>query len=291
MDRKLYGKVIFRGVIKTLTGLHIGASKETLEIGGLDLPVIKHPITKVPYIPGSSLKGKLRSLLEMKLHTEGKVDFNRNVGTGENAIWIHVCDSEEDAYNCEVCRVFGSSGKGKKPDNTPNKNLPARIKVRDVHFTKYWENMFDESKFRTDIKFENSLDRITSASNPRQIERVPAGTEFEFEIIYNVENLNQLKDDLINILSAMELLEDDALGGHGSRGYGRLKFYFAQITAKPVKAYFNGEKPKEIVKIEWDPEKRTDDQGLKDLKEAKKALLQSVQELRNVFAEIEGGHM
>ena len=273
MDRKLYGKIIFRGVIKALTGLHIGASKETLEIGGLDSPVVKHPITREPYIPGSSLKGKLRSLLEMKLHTEKGLPFK------ERGVRFHFCETYEDALHCNVCRVFGSSG---------TTNFPARIKVRDAELTDFSRNFISDG---LEIKFENSLDRITSASNPRQIERVPAGTEFEFEIIYNVENLKQLKNDLINILSAMELLEDDALGGHGSRGYGRVKFYFAEITAKPVEAYFNGEKPKEIVKIEWNPEKRTDDQGLKNLKEAKEALLQSVQELRNVFAEIEGGDM
>jgi len=279
MDRKLYGKVIFRGVIKTLTGLHIGASKETLEIGGLDAPVVKHPVTNEPYIPGSSLKGKLRSLLEMKEHTENGLEFNSEMKVGGNTIRFHVCETYEDASHCDVCRVFGSSG---------TTNFPARIKVRDAELTDFSRNFISDG---LEIKFENSLDRITSASNPRQIERVPAGTEFEFEIIYNVENLKQLKNDLINILSAMELLEDDALGGHGSRGYGRVKFYFAEITAKPVEAYFNGEKPKEIVKIEWNPERSTDDQGLKNLKEAKEALLQSVQELREVFAEIEGGNM
>ncbi len=279
MDRKLYGKVIFKGVLKTLTGIHIGASKETMEIGGLDSPVIKHPVTNEPYIPGSSLKGKLRSLFEMKEHTENGLEFNNEMKVGGNFIRFHVCKNYKDALNCRVCRVFGSSG---------DTNFPARIKVRDAELTDFSRNFLSDG---LEIKFENSLDRITSASNPRQIERVPAGTEFEFEIIYNVEDLDQLGDDLNNILSTMELLEDDALGGHGSRGYGRIKFLFYRITAKPVKTYFDGQKPKEIVKIEWNPEKQTEGQGLKELKEAKEAILKNIGEIEKIFAETQGEDM
>jgi CRISPR-associated protein Csm3 len=269
----LHGKIIFKGVIKTLTGLHIGASKETLEIGGLDAPVIKHPITKEPYIPGSSLKGKLRSLLEIKEHTENGLEFNSEMRVGGNTIRLHVCKNYDDAMNCKVCRVFGSSG---------DTNFPARIKVRDVMITDFTREFISDG---LEIKFENSLDRITSASNPRQIERVPAGSEFEFEIIYNVENLEQLQDDLNNILSTMELLEEDALGGHGSRGYGRVKFYFTEITAKPVEAYYNGEKTVQIIKVDWNPKKAVENQKEtpKSLKEAKEELLRSTKQLSEVL--------
>ncbi len=266
-DRKLYGKVIFKGIIKAMTGLHVGASKETMEIGGLDAPVIKNPATNEPYIPGSSLKGKLRSLLEMRLHTDGKIKFNRNIGTQSNKIMIHVCDDKESAIKCEVCRVFGISGKGEKPDGTPNANFPARIKVRDAGFTEYSRNYTENE---TEIKFENSLDRITSASNPRQIERVPAGAEFEFEMIYNVEDLEQLEDDIRNLLSTMELLEDDALGGHSSRGYGKVKFYFYRISARPIESYFGKDVVKNIVKIDWESNKSATENGLKELPEIKK---------------------
>ncbi len=235
MDRKLYGKVILKGIIRAETGLHIGASKESLEIGGLDAPVIKHPVSGEPYIPGSSLKGKLRSLFEMKLHTDEGLEFNHKISVGGNIIRMHVCDSYEKAQNCKVCRIFGSSG---------DTNFPARIKVRDAELTDASRKFIEDG---LDIKFENSLDRITAASNPRQIERVPAGTEFDFEIIYNVDDPDQLEEDLINLLSAMELLEDDALGGHGSRGYGRVKFQFSEVVAKPMDVYFEDAEPQKLI--------------------------------------------
>ena len=257
-DRKLYGKIIFKGVIKALTGLHIGSSKETMEIGGLDSPVIKNPVTGEPYIPGSSLKGKLRSLLEMKLHTEKGLEFNHEMRVGGSVIKLHVCKTHDEAIKCEVCRVFGSSG---------DTNFPARIKVRDAKFTAYYADQY--VKTGTEIKFENSLDRITSASNPRQVERVPAGAEFEFDIIYNVEDLDQLEDDIRNLLSAMELLEDDALGGHGSRGYGKVKFYFYKVAARPIESYFGEDGAKDIVKIDWKPNESATEKGLKELPEIK----------------------
>ena len=256
-DRKLYGKIIFKGVIKALTGLHIGASKETMEIGGLDSPVIKNPVTGEPYIPGSSLKGKLRSLLEMKLHTEKGLEFNHQMKVGGNVIRLHVCETHDEAIKCEVCRIFGSSG---------DTNFPSRIKIRDAEFTKYSR---DYTENEMEIKFENSLDRITSASNPRQVERVPAGAEFEFEIIYNVENLGQLEEDILNFLSTMELLEDDALGGHGSRGYGKVKFYFYKVAARPIESYFGEDGAKDIVKIDWKPNESATEKGLKELPEIK----------------------
>jgi len=278
MDRKLYGKVIFKGVIKTLTGIHIGASKESLEIGGLDAPVIKHPVTGEPYIPGSSLKGKLRSLLEIKFRTEDGLEFNSEMKVGGNLIRLHVCKKYEDALNCKVCRVFGASG---------DTNFPARIKLRDARLTTFSQEFIKDG---TEIKFENSLDRITAASNPRQIERVPAGTEFEFEIIYNVEDLDQLGDDLNNILSTMELLEDDALGGHGSRGYGRVKFYFYDVTARPVESYFDGKEDMVIIKKEaWNESKPVDDQQLENVITAKSMIKNRFDELKKLFEADRGG--
>ena len=235
MDRKLYGKIVLKGVIRAETGLHIGASKETLEIGGLDAPVIKHPVSGEPYIPGSSLKGKLRSLFEMKLHTDDDLEFNHEMQVGGNIIRMHVCKTYDKAQGCKVCRIFGSSG---------DTNFPARIKVRDAELTDTSKKFIEDG---LEIKFENSLDRITAASNPRQIERVPAGTEFEFEIIYNVEDPDQLEEDLINLLSAMELLEDDALGGHGSRGYGRVKFQFSEVITKHLDVYFADAEPQKLI--------------------------------------------
>lgn len=228
MGRLLLGKVTISGTLECLTGLHIGASRENMEIGAIDLPVVRDPITREPYIPGSSLKGKMRSLLEKSLGKEA----NRNIATKENPVKIHVCDDAPNAFNCEICRIFGSTGK------EGSKNFPARLIVRDLKLT-------DESRGKlgeidtglqyTEWKFENAIDRITSAANPRQIERVPRGAEFIFEFIYNVEHASQMDADLKNLKLAIDLVEADALGGHGSRGYGQVKFKIGEIEGEKKK--------------------------------------------------------
>ncbi|MBN1997825.1 type III-A CRISPR-associated RAMP protein Csm3 [candidate division KSB1 bacterium] len=212
--KPILGKVIFQGTIQSLTGLHIGSEGGKLEIGGLDSPVVRDPLTRQPYIPGSSLRGKLRSLFE---RTEQK-EFNRPSGQG---IYRHECADSK----CIVCRVFGSAGG--KDDN----NIPARLTVADLKLTEQSVKKLaeiDTGLQYTELKFENSLDRITAAANPRQIERVPAGVEFCFQLFYTVETLNQdeIEQDLKNIVTLLNLLQDDYLGGHGSRGYGRISVNF-----------------------------------------------------------------
>lgn len=107
------------------------------------------------------------------------------------------------------------------------RNHPARLIVRDCHLTedsiKRLESI-DTGLYMTEWKFENGLDRITAAANPRQLERVPAGTKFKFEMVYTVEDENDAIDDLKNLVIALSILQDDALGGHGSRGYGKIRF-------------------------------------------------------------------
>jgi len=243
VSKPLLGKVVLRGVMRTLTGLHIGTSKEVLEIGSVDLAVIRDAATGEPYIPGSSLKGKMRSLLERKLagnEQNPEAFFNRNIGTQANPIRIHACEKTEDAYNCPICRVYGTSG-GR--DN-PGANFPARIKVRDAYFPAYTRRKLLDSEagaLFAEVKYENAIDRVTAASNPRQIERVPAGTDFVFEIVYDVEDLDQLEEDLRNILFSLEAVQDDYIGGHGSRGYGKVEFYISQLAAKKADAYASGE--------------------------------------------------
>jgi len=228
-ERPLFGKIIFRGIIEAKTGLHIGGAREPLEIGGIDLPVIREPIERYPYIPGSSLKGKMRSLFERhvmtKLKGTGNIsDFLQEVGQ----VKIHVCSNPD----CVICRLYGSS--------TRDSNLPARIIIRDSYLTLESKELLKDVEsplLYTELKYENTIDRITSAAMPRQIERVPAGTEFNFEAIYNVDDLEELKEDIENFLLSMALLEDDYLGGHGSRGYGKIEFKLSLIEAKKVEAY------------------------------------------------------
>ncbi len=238
-ERHFLGKVILRGTLKLETALHIGAQTETMEIGGIDNPVLKDPRTGKPYIPGSSLKGKLRSLWERAYYEDEKREkswdkfFNRKIGP---YVRVHVCESWETARKCPVCRLFGSSGDANKG------NFPARLIVRDLHL----KNEDIEIDKLLDVKYEAAIDRVTSAANPRPMERVLPGTEFVFELVYNVEDLEDLEKDISNLFKAMKLLEDDYLGGSGSRGYGKVSFKFHKAIVKTLSYYMESAKPEEI---------------------------------------------
>lgn len=231
MNRKpLLGKIILKGTIRCMTGLHIGGSDSELAIGGIDSTVIRDPLTQQPYIPGSSLKGKLRCLLERTLDKT----FDHSGGSG---VYRHECTDPA----CHVCRLFGSSAATR---NAEEDNLPARIMVRDAHLTP--ESLGKLEKIEgglpfTEWKTENGLDRITCAANPRQIERVPAGAEFAFEMVYTVEATDSLSEDLSHVIEMLALLEDDALGGGGSRGNGRISVLFDKVVFRPRDYYLGKE--------------------------------------------------
>lgn len=229
---KLRAKVVIEGHLEVLTGLHVGSAAAGMQIGSVDSPVVRDPVTGRPYIPGSSLKGKLRSLLET---AEGK-EYNRSGGGG---VFRHECDDRSEAIGCLVCRVFGSTGRG------GGANHPGRLLVSDLWLT---EESFDKLRLvdtglmYTEWKFENTLDRITSAAMPRQIERVPAGAVFEFRLVYDDrEDVDKLQEDLGTLARVLHLLEDDTLGGHGSRGYGRVRFANLRESRRPVEQYGTGE--------------------------------------------------
>ncbi|MBC7230898.1 MAG: type III-A CRISPR-associated RAMP protein Csm3 [Actinobacteria bacterium] len=218
----LLGKVFISGKLICCTGLHIGASKETLEIGGIDSAVVRDPLTRQPYIPGSSLKGKLRYLMERS----EKVLFNRSTGQGKR----HECPER----GCPVCRLFGSTG-AREGDN-----IPSPLRVRDLFLTEESRDLLEKMETPlqyTEWKFENALDRVTAAANPRNLERVPAGAEFQYEIVYDVLDFDQAREDLANLLRMMQLLEDDALGGHGSRGYGKVAFAANRMEVRTIDQY------------------------------------------------------
>lgn len=229
---KLRAKVVVEGELVAMTGLHVGSAAAGMQIGSVDAPVVRDPISNKPYIPGSSLKGKLRRLLEA---AEG-LDPNRSGGSGT---YRHECDDRADALKCPVCRLFGSTGRG------GGKNHPARLAVSDLLLT---DDSFEELKLvdtglmYTEWKFENTLDRITSAAMPRQIERVPADSAFGLRLTYDDrEDVDRLGLDMRNLSRALSLLEDDALGGHGSRGYGRVAFEEIRHSRRPVEKYGTGE--------------------------------------------------
>lgn len=264
-QKPLLGKLRITSNILVETGLHIGGGGENLDIGGLDKPVIRDPLTLAPYLPGSSLKGKLRSILE-RLHNK---PLNR---PGGSRVYIYSSDDIEDGYTevkgepsiffegakkCQISRLFGSTGQncwikesiareqeltdnntktkekdGKTYARIKGRNSPARLIVRDCHLqTESAEKLkkVDTGLYMTEWKFENSIDRITAAANPRQFERVPKGSIFEFEMVYTVEDKEQAVEDLKNMAIALAILEDDALGGHGSRGYGKIRFKNLQL--------------------------------------------------------------
>ncbi|MFZ5942936.1 MAG: type III-A CRISPR-associated RAMP protein Csm3 [Bacillota bacterium] len=204
---KLEKTVIIKGQIECISGLHIGGSVEAIEIGGIDNPVIKHPITNEPYIPGSSLKGKMRSQMEK---IEGKVD-ERGEPCG--------CGKE----NCMVCRTFG-------PHKNSKHNLgPTRILFRDAMMSEETRHdmrkAIEEGNSYIEIKTENIINRaVGTAKHPRSQERVPAGAKFDLEIALQVFDLDKGKDLIGYIKRALKSLEDSYLGGSGSRGYGRVKF-------------------------------------------------------------------
>ncbi len=225
---QLTGKVIITGQIHTMTGLHIGGSKASLDIGGLDLNVIKTP-GEVPYIPGSSLKGKLRSLLARVAGTVAVADRDANGGP-----------SDESAPNAEHIReIFGLPGDETVGTKANKKGIVTRLVVRDadLHVEEFKKNFRDGSmEFPfSDIKWENTINRRTgTAEHPRQLERVPAGVRFDFEMVYDVYGDNKKDGHLGHILAAMRMLEADYIGGQGSRGYGKIKFKKVKFVEKSV---------------------------------------------------------
>lgn len=229
---QLMGKVLLTGQIRAVTGLRIGGGSTGIEIGGVDNVVVRNPLTNEPYIPGSSLKGKMRSLLER--HT--KAVQNRNIRRGHPKVSIHECEDENAYPNCNVCRLFGVAGERKFA-------TPTRVYVRDVHLTPESRKQLEAARTElplTEVKWEAAIDRITSAAVPRQMERVPAGAVFApFEFIFNFYEQDDL-DLFMTFLQTLELLQDDYLGGGGSRGSGKIALDNITVTLKSH-AYYDGE--------------------------------------------------
>jgi CRISPR-associated protein Csm3 len=209
---ELLGNVVLSGHLECETGLHIG-EESMLEIGGVNNPIIKSPTTGYPYVPGSSIKGKMRSLMEW------------DEGCVEDDGAVHTC-TDEAAVECTVCRVFGT------PAETDAKTGPTRLSVRDAYPTngtiELWKELNTELPY-TEVKSENTINRVTSEANPRKLERVPKESKFEYELVYGVYDLgNGGKTDLDNLAAverALFLLEDSALGGSGTRGSGKVTFH------------------------------------------------------------------
>jgi CRISPR-associated protein Csm3 len=244
--KQLVKKIFINGRIRTVTGLHIGGSNTQLEIGGIDNAAIQHPFTGEPYVPGSSLKGKMRSLMEQ---AEGS--FGGSIGRGVNH------GPSSDPTQTDLVMLFGNA-------NGDENNIPSRLIVRDG-------GLLDKELFRTDselpfteVKTEVAIDRLTSTATPRQIERVPAGASFSLQLVINVwqdlrgkqtqdeANQKSKKKDssfffpeltearLVELtLNSLRMLQDDYLGGKGSRGSGQISVHLDEIKERSA-AFYQG---------------------------------------------------
>jgi len=193
---KLTKKIVYTGTITLKTGLHIGGTNAALNIGGPDKFVVRNPVNNIPYIPGSSLKGKMRALVEI-----ANGETNNGKPTNDP--------------NSRAGKLFGISG------DTDN-SKPSRLIVRDSELDIDATDFSNTDLPYTESKTEVAIDRVTAKANPRTFERVPAGAKFKMNMVLNVfesDDEKQLKETL---KQAIQLLHDDYLGGHGSRGYGQV---------------------------------------------------------------------
>lgn len=233
-------KINIKATLTLVSGLHIGDSKDNVEIGGVDNPVVRRKDNNQPYIPGSSLKGKMRSLLELAMGANADSDFK---GYSDKSLVI--------------ARLFGWFGG--KINGKEEAGNPSRLLVRDAYLTedkkdtqgnvteKGWATKLYESDFTdmpyTEVKWENSIDRLKGvALNPRQTERIPAGAQFEVNFVINLFE-SEKNEHFVDLLKAgFRLLEADYLGGSGSRGYGQVKIEVTEETKVDI--------AKEILKME-----------------------------------------
>ena len=189
----MYGKILIKCELVVKTGMHIGGSSTFSAIGAADSPVVRDLYTNRPIVPGSSLKGKLRTLLSRSI-----------CGDIQN---MPAFDSDPNV----IKRLFGSS----------NPVQQARLLFADSFISEGNETNLTGV---TEIKFENTINRANSVANPRQIERVTAGTKFDIRIVYDVVDPSQMEEDMSLLAKGMKLLQLDYLGGHGTRGSGRVSF-------------------------------------------------------------------
>lgn len=194
-----YTKLRISGVIETVTGMHIGGSTAFSPIGAVDSPIIRDIRSNLPMIPGSSLKGKIRTLAAKAYNLEAGI-------TAENA----------DGDCQRIVRVFGSAKK--------NQVHKSRVQFTDAVLQNSDELRKQGIDSMTEVKFENSINRLTAVANPRQIERSIRGSQFPLEILYEVEKEEEIIEDIEVLTNGMKYLQYDYLGGHGSRGYGKIKF-------------------------------------------------------------------
>lgn len=224
-----------QATLELVSGLRIGAGDSEMRIGGVDNTVMRHPHTQAPYIPGSSIKGKMRSLLEW-----------RSGAVKEEPLGYQDLQKASGATQAEVRRIlqlFGISGDAKLGQEMRDLG-PSRLSFWDCNLQADWESTIrNNNQMLTEVKSENRINRISGvAEHPRQTERVPAGARFDFRL--SVKRLAGDGDDLLTtVLQGLKLLELDSLGGSGSRGYGKVKFVGLTIDGQDAQARFDAVQP------------------------------------------------
>ncbi|MCD8180963.1 MAG: type III-A CRISPR-associated RAMP protein Csm3 [Firmicutes bacterium] len=201
----MISKIEITAVLETVTGMHIGGTNEFAAIGAIDSPVVRDAVSRMPMIPGSTLKGKMRTLLSRRY--------------SDKYMPVDVKNDPDI-----VKRLFG--------DSNSKEYRNARLQFCDSVMFNLEEIKGKGAARATEVKFENTINRLTAVANPRQIERVIPGCKFKISIMYNVYDEGQIKEDFEAIREGLRLIEYDYIGGSGTRGYGRVKF--SDINAEAV---------------------------------------------------------
>ncbi len=231
----MFENIIISGKILLKSGLHIGGSEQGIKIGGIDNAVIRNPISNLPYIPGSSLKGKMRFLLEHYLNKVSSTDDGKIPGI-----------RTKDGIN-KIAILFGHLNHDRE------ETKPTRVVFRDAQIHGAVRNFMAENPLdfqlisieeainRMNSSFSESktevvIDRLTGSARKgglRTIERVPAGAVFEFEIVLRLFEEEDREFTQL-LLQGLKLLQNDALGGSGSRGSGRIQFFDVEMDNNSI---------------------------------------------------------
>ena len=209
--------LLIEGEIEVLTGLHIGAGNDEIKIGGTDNPVVRDPVRNEPYIPGSSLKGKMRSLIELYFGRISK----------DGTPWQNWRDEKGKL----ICKLFGISGA--EADEIEGGIAPTRLSFYDLYLLNVEQLKEKVGALLTEDKAEVSINRISgTGKNPRHTERVPAGAVFEFKLTMKIFEGDNEEEMIETIKKGLRLIELDSLGGNGSRGYGKVRFKNISIKSQ-----------------------------------------------------------
>ena len=236
---QLTGIEIITADLVVLTGLRIGAGDNEMRIGGVDNQVIRQPLTLRPYIPGSSLKGKIRSLLEWRSGEvqESPLDFKA----------YQRASGQKKEQVKRILQLFGMSGDTSLSEDEARNIGPTRLSFWDCNLKQDWLKQIDErSQNLIEVKSENIIKRISGvADNPRQTERVAAGSVFDFTL--SMKKLSADGSDLLQTtLQGLKLLEHTSLGGSGSRGYGKVCFENLKVNGVDISDQFQTLDPFEL---------------------------------------------